>query len=165
MLANYIELDFPDVCTRKAALISTHQTLRSLVGPLVEASSSSITDPQGGSRWSVLMQCNTGYRLLAGDLSNTAQIHESLQSSGVDFLLPTLIIAECVLVYMEPHDTEALIDVSKCDGANAFFIRDCATQGRFSMQNCDENCYLTRFIYFHGSVGCQVFPGCGFCFI
>jgi hypothetical protein len=52
------------------------------------------------------------YALLAGDLADTQGLEKTLGEAGMDWELPTLLIAECVLVYMETEASRALIEVS-----------------------------------------------------
>lgn len=51
------------------------------------------------------------YRLVAADLRDTARLEEQLIKAGVDFDAPTIILSECVLVYMEPADSANLVKV------------------------------------------------------
>jgi len=52
------------------------------------------------------------YALLAGDLADTQRLEKTLEEAGMDWELPTLLIAECVLVYMETEASRALVEVS-----------------------------------------------------
>jgi len=48
------------------------------------------------------------YHLVACDLRDTATLSAKLDASGVDRQLPTVFIAECVLVYMSAESSSAL---------------------------------------------------------
>lgn len=50
------------------------------------------------------------YTLLPGDLRDTEVVLEELQKSGFKADVPCLILAECVLVYMPPEDSQALVN-------------------------------------------------------
>lgn len=76
----YCEVDFPAVLARKAALLR-----RADVAP-----------PQ------FLRSCGA-------DLRDTRAVDEALQAQHLDFQLPTLLIAEVVLAYMEPTEGDAVI--------------------------------------------------------
>ena len=49
------------------------------------------------------------YCLLPGDLRNVRSIEQLLSQAGLRWDLPTLVLAECVLVYMEPQDSAHLL--------------------------------------------------------
>lgn len=49
------------------------------------------------------------YCLLPVDLRDLLGLQAILQSAGFDPSVPTYVLAECVLVYMEPHESAALL--------------------------------------------------------
>lgn len=51
------------------------------------------------------------YKLVAADLRDSAGLEDALATAGVDFAAPTILLAECVLVYMEPAESAALLQV------------------------------------------------------
>ena len=49
------------------------------------------------------------YSLLPVDLRDLTALQSSLQDAGFQPSMPTYILSECVLVYMEPHESTALL--------------------------------------------------------
>ncbi len=49
------------------------------------------------------------YSLLPVDLRDLKALQTSLESAGFQPTIPTYVLAECVLVYMEPHESAALL--------------------------------------------------------
>lgn len=49
------------------------------------------------------------YRLLPADLRRIHSLEEALEGGGFDFGAPTLVLCECVLVYMEAEESAALV--------------------------------------------------------
>lgn len=90
----FFEVDFPNVVQRKCLAIKTRRSLLdALVSPTV-------------SPERVLSQ---NYCLLPGDLRDTRGLEEILLEAGLDKSLPTLIVLECVLIYLQPTHSEALL--------------------------------------------------------
>lgn len=50
-----------------------------------------------------------GYRLVTADLRDIAAMQAALRGAGLDPTAPTLLLSECVLVYLEPEDSCAII--------------------------------------------------------
>lgn len=80
-LCGYFEVDFPAVLSRKEALLRKAQVVR--------------------PDW--LHSCGA-------DLRDTAEVEASLKRANVNFQVPTLLIAEVVLAYMEYKEGNALIE-------------------------------------------------------
>ena len=97
----YVEVDLPDVATRKAAAIKSCPATRDL------ASFKDATPSEDGATRMLLTA--PGYALGAVDLRDVPAVARTLAAAGVDFTLPTLLIAECVFVYVKPEKSRAVL--------------------------------------------------------
>ncbi|CAM9532408.1 unnamed protein product [Chrysoparadoxa australica] len=62
------------------------------------------------------------YHLLAADLSDTACVGKVLTDAGIDTTAPTLLLAECVLVYLEPVASSRLLHWASQTFQEAVFV-------------------------------------------
>eukprot|EP00884_Botryococcus_braunii_P017006 jgi/Botrbrau1/398/Bobra.110_2s0051.2 len=90
--AKFFEVDFKEVTVAKAQIIGQNKALRSLLDALRHAS------PHSGR-----------YNLLPGDLRNVESVQTRLLEAGFDPQAPTLVLCECVLVYMEVAESNAVL--------------------------------------------------------
>lgn len=96
-LAKYIEVDFPENTTKKAMAIKKNKDLAALVGEAKLVN--------GGMGLQSAM-----YHLLPADLRRPpAEALAALTSDIMSPSLPTLLLFECVLVYMTPAASSGLI--------------------------------------------------------
>eukprot|EP00850_Spirogloea_muscicola_P009396 SM000052S17788 [mRNA] locus=s52:594894:598379:+ [translate_table: standard] len=89
----YVEVDVQEVTSRKAFTISSHDDLLQGLGkdPVIHADK--------GELHSSL------YHLIPVDLRDLQSLDSALVRAAVDVSLPTLILAECVLIYLEPQSS------------------------------------------------------------
>ncbi|KAM3836780.1 tRNA wybutosine-synthesizing protein 4 isoform 2-T2 [Vipera latastei] len=106
----FFEVDLPAVASRKAALISGSAELRALAGG------------GGGAALGSVTFSGEDYRLLGVDLSELALLEGALCGAGLDPAMPTLILAEVVLPYMEVERSNALIQWAAGHFLRAWFI-------------------------------------------
>eukprot|EP00891_Asterochloris_glomerata_P002981 jgi/Astpho2/2981/fgenesh1_pm.00051_%23_4_t len=97
--AKFVELDFPEVTKKKAACIANTPELWQLLGQERPAT----TDVDNASL------VTSSYSLLPADLRKGDNVCGALQKAGINPALPTFVLAECVLVYMEPAESAALV--------------------------------------------------------
>lgn len=95
----YFEVDFREVTCRKAAVIQSAPELQRWLGPPEEVT----IDADAGR------VISPAYRLLPADLRRIHSLEEALEGGGFDFGAPTLVLCECVLVYMEAEESAALV--------------------------------------------------------
>ena len=62
------------------------------------------------------------YHIIAADLRDKNQLLEKLKVCGIDKRLPTLFIAECVLIYMDGQHSNNLLEWIARDFQSACFI-------------------------------------------
>ncbi|KAH9889442.1 leucine carboxyl methyltransferase [Cubamyces lactineus] len=103
-LARYIEIDFPEITTKKAMAIRKSKDLSAVLGKPGDVSLAN-----GGTALH-----SPVYHLLAADLRQPpADSLASLLATGSEPLLspslPTLLLFECVLVYMSPSASGSLL--------------------------------------------------------
>ncbi|XP_053241267.1 tRNA wybutosine-synthesizing protein 4 isoform X2 [Podarcis raffonei] len=105
------EVDFPDVARPKAALIRGTEELITLVGNDASAQALGATAFSGED-----------YRLLGVDLSELPRLEEALHRAGLDPKVPTMLLAEVVLTYMEVERSDALVQWAAGHFLHAWFI-------------------------------------------
>ncbi|KAI8545478.1 hypothetical protein RHMOL_Rhmol07G0042900 [Rhododendron molle] len=99
------------VTSKKAALIETCRQLRDKVGE-----TASISQEKG----EVLGE---HYKLLPVDLRDIQRLDEIMSLANMDTSLPTFIIAECVLIYLDPDSSCAIVGwASKTFPTAIFFL-------------------------------------------
>ncbi|OVA04121.1 Leucine carboxyl methyltransferase [Macleaya cordata] len=107
----YVELDFKEVTSKKAALINTCSQLRDKI----EASAS--ISPDKGEVLS------DHYKLLPVDLRDIRKLDDLIAFAKLDPSLPTFIIAECVLIYLDPDSSRSIVGwASKTFATSIFFL-------------------------------------------
>ncbi|KAK1304593.1 hypothetical protein QJS10_CPB11g00288 [Acorus calamus] len=107
----YLELDFKEVTSKKAALIEHYSQLREKVGP-----QAAISREKG----EVL---SDHYKLLPVDLRDIEKLDAIIGLAQLDLSLPTFIIAECVLIYLDPESSCAIVGwASKTFSTSIFFL-------------------------------------------
>ncbi|KAI1317612.1 hypothetical protein EDD11_008182 [Mortierella claussenii] len=96
----YFEIDFQESTAKKAAVIKKNKVFTDI-----------IADPGlklglGGTEL-----YSKDYTLLSGDLREfTQSIVPKMKAQGFDTSLPTLFLSECVLIYIQPQDSDAIVD-------------------------------------------------------
>lgn len=125
--AKWVELDFPEATSSKARAILTHKPVSSLLGGPHTLRESPVRfssyDPVDGLRlFSTFLPAVAGgtgitspdYALVPTDLRAIDALSGSLFSPTsvpiLDKTLPTLLLAECVLIYLPPTAVDGLID-------------------------------------------------------
>jgi len=99
----YCEVDFAEVTSRKAAVIDAVPTLRSCMHTPAGADQPSIS-PQKGTIHA------KGYSLVPADIRDAAMVERAVfGDAGLDRSLPTLVLSECVLVYLPPKESAAIV--------------------------------------------------------
>lgn len=110
-VTNFIELDFPAVTSRKCYYIKRNKTLLNAI--YIE---------DGEVRFSATDMHAGNYHLVGVDLRNLVEMEQKLSQSEVNLDLPTLFIAECVLVYIESGATSRLLSWISSKFQNSMFI-------------------------------------------
>ncbi|KAG0304448.1 hypothetical protein BGZ98_005510 [Dissophora globulifera] len=112
-VAKYFEIDFQESTGKKAAVVKKNKLFTDVIG-----------DPdlklgRGGTEL-----YSKDYCLLSGDLREfTSSIVPRLKAQGFDTSLPTLFLSECVLIYIQPDDSDAIVDwVGKNMDASLFVV-------------------------------------------
>jgi tRNA wybutosine-synthesizing protein 4 len=97
----FFELDFPSVIQSKLALIGKFAQLAQAVSRDWDRDVTRTTDFVGliGPR----------YRAVGVDLSDVDAVERRLRAVGIDATLPTLVISECVLIYIAAESGDALL--------------------------------------------------------
>ncbi|XP_076824972.1 leucine carboxyl methyltransferase 1-like isoform X2 [Clavelina lepadiformis] len=105
----YIEVDFLDVVVRKIRCISAKVPLHSCLSDF------STQDDES------CLHCGS-YHLVSADMRNLGELEEKLKQSGIDYSVPTLFLTECVLIYMSPEKSNAIIQWVAEKFSDAAFI-------------------------------------------
>lgn len=106
----FIEVDFGNVTGRKCYSLRTRRKLQEVFS---EDDGLTIDGNEAHSKH---------YHLLAADLREISALESKLNKIGVDKSLPTVFITECVLVYMAPEHSAAIINWAGANFKTALFI-------------------------------------------
>ncbi|KAM1175314.1 hypothetical protein ACFX13_028399 [Malus domestica] len=107
----YVELDFKEVTSKKATLIETCSHLRDKI-----SATASISRESG----EVL---SDHYKLLPVDLRDIPKLDNVIALAGMNPSLPTFIIAECVLIYLDPDSSRSIVRwTAKAFSTAVFFL-------------------------------------------
>jgi len=95
---NFIEIDFAGVSARKCHLIKSRKELMGLVA-----------GEEADIKLSKTELHSTRYHLVSADFTDLPVLESKLAESEVSFSCPTLILAECALVYVDQAKTSRMM--------------------------------------------------------
>ncbi|KAM6155024.1 leucine carboxyl methyltransferase 1 [Rhynchocyon petersi] len=98
--SKYFEVDFPMIVTRKIHSIKSKPPLSK---PIVEIHSEDTLQIDGH------MLNSKRFAIIGADLRDLPDLEEKLKKCHMNTQLPTLLIAECVLIYMTPEQSANLL--------------------------------------------------------
>ena len=97
-VTNFTEIDFSGVTARKSMMIKRSKELMEPVAGEEPEIRLSKTDLH-----------STKYHLIAADLTDLNVLETKLSESEISYTCPTLILAECVLVYVDQNKTSKMM--------------------------------------------------------
>uniref|UniRef100_A0A0E0DWG5 [phosphatase 2A protein]-leucine-carboxy methyltransferase n=1 Tax=Oryza meridionalis TaxID=40149 RepID=A0A0E0DWG5_9ORYZ len=106
----YVELDFKEVTSKKAAIINHYSQMKEKLGP-----EASISIEKGEVR-------SAHYKLFSADIRDIPKLDSVIQMAEMDPTLPTFIIAECVLIYLDPDSTSSIVSWASDKFSTAIFF-------------------------------------------
>jgi len=106
----YVELDFKEVTSKKAAIINHYSEMKEKLG-----SEASISIEKGEV-------ISTHYKLFSADIRDIPKLDSVIRMAEMDPSLPTFIIAECVLIYLDPTATGAIVSWASQKFSTAVFF-------------------------------------------
>ncbi|KAG0191913.1 hypothetical protein DFQ28_010604 [Apophysomyces sp. BC1034] len=96
-LSHYFEVDFPELAVKKAMTMKRHKELYQLLGSTDEI------------------------KIVGGDLRRWDNVVERLVYYGLDKSAPTLVISECVFIYLAPENSNSILEWITHNMTNAMF--------------------------------------------
>ena len=120
--SSIFEVDYNENIERKAAFLSNSEKL------LV----SKITDVECGYDIAFTETTETSLRLLGSDLNDSSSVLLKLVGAGLDPNVPTLILSECVMVYIERETCKKLLSTISS------FLQSDATWVTYDMTNAGD---------------------------
>ncbi|KAI7860527.1 leucine carboxyl methyltransferase 2-like protein [Circinella umbellata] len=108
-LSKYFEVDFPEVVVKKAMAIKRRPQLYELI--------QNVRIVRGG-----IELASDEYFLLGGDLREWSEIVQRLVHYGFDSTAPTLVISECVLIYLEPEHSNMILNWMTQELTDCMFV-------------------------------------------
>ncbi|XP_049645497.1 leucine carboxyl methyltransferase 1 [Suncus etruscus] len=109
----YFEVDFPMIVSRKLHNIRYKPLLSK---PIIELHSEDTLQMDGN------ILDSKRYAIIGADLRDIPELEEKLKKCNMNTQLPTLLITECVLVYMTPEQSASLIRWAANSFESAMFI-------------------------------------------
>jgi len=127
----YFELDFPSVVRNKMKVILAYEELFALAFGSAEGSASEEKAQLHGSN----------YHIAGVDLSSLSGLERTAKEIGIDPNKPTLFLSECVLIYVQPQESAAVIQWAAGFVAGVFLtyemIRPDDPFGRMMVKNLE----------------------------
>ncbi|XP_013402426.1 tRNA wybutosine-synthesizing protein 4 isoform X2 [Lingula anatina] len=119
----WFEVDFLETMKRKAALINNSQVLLDVL----QLGQSQMGSEGQGHKQTENMEANivldcSDFKMVGVDLRDTGHLERCLKMTGVDLTLPTLLLSECVMTYIEPKSSSAIIQWAANTFTNAVFV-------------------------------------------
>ncbi|XP_023571517.1 leucine carboxyl methyltransferase 1 isoform X2 [Octodon degus] len=111
--SKYFEVDFPTIVKRKLHNIKSKPALAK---PIAELHSEDALRIDGH------MLDSARYAIIGADLRELPELEEKLKKCNMSTQLPTLLIAECVLIYMTPEQSASLLKWAASSFETAMFI-------------------------------------------
>jgi len=113
-ISSFVETDFTDITAKKAFVVNKVPALKSLA----VGNQTSLTVANKGTDIH-----GSNYHLVGGDLRKLDELETKLiNDCGLDSNLPTLVLAECVLVYLPPEKTARLLKWCSEKFKTSFFV-------------------------------------------
>lgn len=160
---SYYELDFPDVTSKKSSIIRENEILMNCVRGIapnqdaqVSSTANHVESPVDDAQIKFMENEAGGcdimspkYNLLTADLRDIAACQAALAAAGINFSVPTLFLSECVLIYLEPEESCAIIAWTAKAFERAVFvtyeqIRPHDAFGQVMARNLEERGYSLR---------------------
>jgi len=111
LVTRFVEVDFPTVTSKKCYHIKRNKNLLQ-----------KLYNEDGDVRYSSTELHSNNYHIVGVDLRNLDELANKLKQSEVDYTLPTIFLAECVLVYVEPANSHNLLAWIAANFTSAVFV-------------------------------------------
>nr|CAG4641813.1 EOG090X08O3 [Eurycercus lamellatus] len=116
----FVEIDFPNVTSRKCHHIKNNPKLLQ-----------ALSSRDGEIRYTSNELHSSVYHLVSSDLRKLSEVEAKMGECSLEFHVPTLILFECVLVYMPLHQSNALLHLI----ANKFTTTFCINYEQVNMND------------------------------